>query len=402
MTCEDSSNVTSFVGYSAGPRRYDSLPGQMSLFGPAPVPANPSRTRGRGRGKRTRDTSGRSFDASSPSAVLQESLANRLRASLDVSGSPEYALTWKDWDMQSGPPICALRAAARRTSGSDCSGWPTARKTDGEKGIRTSEGAIAEFERKGNGADLPTVASVAGWPTPASHEPGGTPEQHLERKRQCVARGIQIGCAVTHLSLMAQVAGWPSPNVPNGGRQAAPDSMTSTGRKPDGRKGQVDLGFVAQVAGWASPATRDYRYPNRESYQDRSNSTKGEQLANQVVHQGNLEGWPTPNAMAGGSTSRSKNRKDELLISGLIQPPVGWDTPTVAEADKLTPNSRDGIRSQLLGRNPSSGPAPTASRGVLAPEFSRWLMGYRAPWDVAAPGSSEWRSVQQELTGLAA
>jgi hypothetical protein len=57
-------------------------------------------------------------------------------------------------------------------------GWPTTRKTDGDKGVRSSEGAIKEFERKGTGADLPTVATTAGWPTPTSlsfaesHRPG--------------------------------------------------------------------------------------------------------------------------------------------------------------------------------------------------------------------------------------
>jgi hypothetical protein len=32
-----------------------------------------------------------------------------------------------------------------------------------------------------------------------------------------------------------------------------------------------------------------------------------------------LSGWPTPNAMEGGSTSRSGSRKGELLIGGLVQ-----------------------------------------------------------------------------------
>ena len=46
-----------------------------------------------------------------------------MRQNLDVNGSQEYALTWKRWDMESGPPICALRASGRRTSDSGCGGW---------------------------------------------------------------------------------------------------------------------------------------------------------------------------------------------------------------------------------------------------------------------------------------
>lgn len=71
------------------------------------------------------DTCGPLFTASSPSAALQWSLGNRLRANLDVNGSLEYELTWKEWDMPAGPPICALRASVRRTQGNVCIGVPT-------------------------------------------------------------------------------------------------------------------------------------------------------------------------------------------------------------------------------------------------------------------------------------
>ncbi len=67
----------------------------------------------------------------------------------------EYELTWKEWDMPSGPPICALRASARRTSDSDCSGWPTPCQQDGPKGVPNQ------------GMDrLPGAAALAGWATP--------------------------------------------------------------------------------------------------------------------------------------------------------------------------------------------------------------------------------------------
>jgi hypothetical protein len=81
---------------------------------------------------------------------------------------------------------------------------------------------------------------------------------------------------------------------------------------------------------------------------------------------------------------------------------AGWDTPTVAEADKLTTRSHTGIRRQLLGPTSESSDVQITPRAVLAPEFSRWLMGYPSAWDEAAPGSSEWQSVQQELTASAA
>jgi len=125
-------------------------------------------------------------------------------------GSPLYALSWKEWDMALGPPICALRASAPRTSGSGCSsgwptaasrgwkdtagmaveatnpdgsartrldqlpraatlaGWPTARESDGEKNVRSTEGAAREMARKGGPQDLGQGATLAGWPTPVT------------------------------------------------------------------------------------------------------------------------------------------------------------------------------------------------------------------------------------------
>ena len=61
------------------------------------------------------DTCGPLFTVSSPSAALQSSLENKLRVATDLNGSLEFALTWRQQDMPSGPPIlrCGRRSAAR-------------------------------------------------------------------------------------------------------------------------------------------------------------------------------------------------------------------------------------------------------------------------------------------------
>lgn len=104
------------------------------------------------------DTYGQSSGGSSPSADLQLSLESRLRAHLEETGSPEYTLTWKHWGINSQLRICALRASAPRTLGSDCGGWPTCRANDAEK-----RGQVSADKRNG-------LAGIAGWGNPTTRD----------------------------------------------------------------------------------------------------------------------------------------------------------------------------------------------------------------------------------------
>src|SRR6185295_18506302 len=150
MTSKGIPSATSLPGSEGGPTPSPLLDDPLIVgCGPAPAPASPSPAPGNAVGKRTTAICGPTGGVSLASAALQSCLESRLRAGLDASGSLEYALTWRRWDMELGLPICALRARARRISDSGCSGWPTARQTDGSKSVRTDEGALAEVERKG-------------------------------------------------------------------------------------------------------------------------------------------------------------------------------------------------------------------------------------------------------------
>ena len=175
-------------------------------------------------------TYGRKFGGSQPSEDLNSSLANRLKASMPSTGSPEYELRWKSSVTLLGLTICRLRARERRKSDSAFGGWPSPRankwgppdshgkvpeilagwvsptaqdhsrgnkpprphdtgvplsqqvvlagwaaprQTDGSKNVRTVEGAIREMERKGANNDLGTTAALAGWTTPQAHDAQG-------------------------------------------------------------------------------------------------------------------------------------------------------------------------------------------------------------------------------------
>jgi hypothetical protein len=167
---------TSSPESEAGRSRSDSQAGPpTSPCGPGAAPASPSAQRESTEASATTATSGPNSSDLSGSADLQSFLESRLRALTASSGSTLFSLTWKERATPSGRRICALRASVRHTGDSDCSSWP--------------------------------------WATPAAREPGGTAEQHLERKRRSNARGSLMGVSVTSLAHQAQLAPWPTPRA---------------------------------------------------------------------------------------------------------------------------------------------------------------------------------------------
>lgn len=144
----------------------------------------------------TRDTSHLCSSTSSASATLQSSLGNRLRQQLQNRGCVIYKLTWKEKTTPSGLPYSQLVASVPRTNVTDSSlvrtnwptpttrdhkdgkeclnvptnsllgrevwkaNWPTPRSADGEKNVRTLEGALSEIQRKGGPQDVAQAAAI--------------------------------------------------------------------------------------------------------------------------------------------------------------------------------------------------------------------------------------------------
>ncbi len=187
----DTHNAISSPASAAGASPCGSPDGPtIEKCGQAQSPASPSATPGADKASGTPATFGPLFNASSPSAALQRSLENRLRARLDVNGSPEYVLTWKHWDMPSGPSICRLRASARRISDSASGGWPT--PMAGAPGTENYNPAgNTDSSRK-------TVDLLDGWPTPAKQNAEGGARKEGE------SRGWNT------LQTVAKLAGWPT------------------------------------------------------------------------------------------------------------------------------------------------------------------------------------------------
>lgn len=182
-TCEGIPKCISSPESADGPAVSDS-PGGPTIgpSGPGVVPASRSASPVGAPVQMTFGTSGPSSDTSLRSADLQSRLGSKLAALLAGHGSPLYALTWKTSDMPSGPPICALRASARRTSANGCTGWPTPNAgpqndTDTQWEARREECR----ERHGNngfGLTLGMAATLTGWNTPrATDGSNGGPNQ---------------------------------------------------------------------------------------------------------------------------------------------------------------------------------------------------------------------------------
>ena len=191
------------------------------------------------------DTCGPLFNASSPSADLQRSLESRLRARMDVNGSPLYDLTWSEWGMPAGVQICRLRASARRTSGNGFGGWPTPISA-AKSNTRKRESALNEIRRGGH-QTLAIAAQMAGWGTPNTMD--HLPSSNLaERKKKG-------GCC----NLKDQ-AGWATPTVRD--HRDAGSDLTNTpingllGRQvslshaPTGKRGSLNPVFTRWLMGF--------------------------------------------------------------------------------------------------------------------------------------------------------
>jgi len=201
MSCEDTPKRISSLESVAGPSPCAWQDGpQMLLFGPDQHLANRFRVPASDGDTKMSGTCGLRGSDLSASAALQSSSASRLRAAMDLNGSMEYLQTWKTRVTPAGRPICALRAAARRTSDNGCTGWPSPKVTDTcSESIETKRARnariIAAGNHKGCGSPtLPMVAKLTGWPTCQSRDHKG-PANATKRGRKMYSLDETAGLA---------------------------------------------------------------------------------------------------------------------------------------------------------------------------------------------------------------
>lgn len=320
LTLPGMSNATSSLASAAGATPSISPGGpKTSRSGPGAAPASRSQWQDAELARLTSDTSGPLFATSSPSAALQSSLESRLRQRLAAYGSPEYALTWKSWDMPLGPPICALRASGRRTSASGSTGWPSPRTPTG--GPESAERKQELGRTRSGGGDLASVALLAGWVTPSANEDAAG---NYGTKMQ-----VMLGSQVRLL------AGWGTPTVQDAKHSTL--SPSEAKRDPNVLRNQV------QLAGWATPSSRDWKdtpgMATTGMNPDGSTRTRLDQLPRQALLASESGPIPTSSTVAtGGKGGFLLNPRFSLWLQGF---PTEW----ASCGERVTRSSRRSRRS---------------------------------------------------------
>lgn len=275
--------------------------------------------------------------------------------------------------MESGPPICALRARGRRTYDRGSTGapapaaaaepatlgWPTPQVYDAEnahaprlKQDRESRDPNAPGSYR---ADLKDVAAdVTGWLTAAARDwRDGRSNQHGVNARP-LNEVADLAVPIPPLLL----AGWPTPcdqDGPNGG----------PGQGTDWLPGAAAL---LPTAGWTTPRQTDGKCGSTATP-----ACTGKDLSKDVAM--TLSGWRSPNAMPENRGGLQSNPEKALERAA-----QGHQVNLDDEAAMAAPPAP----APTLGPPTPSSISATAPCGALNPAFSRWLQGYPAAWCQAA------------------
>jgi hypothetical protein len=217
----------------------------------------------------------------------------------------------------------------------------------------------------------PSSASVAltaclGSRLRASLGTNGSMEYGLTWSRKATPSGLRIWRlrASAHRTSANGCSGWQTPTVGDG------TNRQYTYSRGDHDKPFLTLPGQASLAGWPTPMAGS---PETEAYHAAGNTDSSRKTVELVA------GWATPRsctAMAAEFTAEA-----------------------VAKATERFPNLE--TQAQMVrGIGPSGCPAGTARRGVLNPDFTRWLMGYPAAWgSCGATGIASSRKSRRRSSG---
>ena len=281
------------------------------------TPANPSVQPDSAKVNKTRGIYGRllqmAFDFSDPGAAS-------LRTSKDISawGCPTSSKTWLEWVTERRGAYSARLNAARHTSASGCSSWPSPVASEVRQGFQDRSRGM-----KGSQESLTTVV-IKSWPTPSGMDgerPQETQEQWEQRNARKKSANPNLG--QLHRPLTVAVTAMHGPHAP---------ASSST----DGSR---------QGLSWPTPQTMDV-LPVRpvETFAE-SNRTRGgrknrQALSNlrEAIHSPvyQVKSWATPDASDRrsdncrqiGLSNQTQGKLNPRWVETLMGLPVGWTMPS--------------------------------------------------------------------------
>ena len=295
---------------------------------------------------------GRKCSESCEEFDLQSCLESKSRAMTEGFGSPEYELRWKTWGMALGLSISALRASARRTSGSDCSGrqlsdenpagWPTPDATAFEaRDIQKLEERRARCKEQtgnGNGFGLTLGQAVPLLLTQKSKQSSTNTDTGLDHAETAEKHPDTVDAVTVNL------AGWTTPQANEPSSPTRP-SRTETGRTTDYLSRQV-MTTISEVdssttipTGWPTPKAQEdgrtldqYEAARIRGYENRKGKTSGGPASAQggLAIAVQLSGWPTP--MAGTPATEENSQAGNSDYSRKVESlAAGWATPAARD-----------------------------------------------------------------------
>jgi hypothetical protein len=265
----------------------------------------------------------------------------------------ELSENWPDSGMWDAGSAYELQTSARRISASESSSWPTPDAqlmNDGADPQKHAErqARLREKHNNGNGAGTPLGMFAKTWPTPRREDgescgnhpnsqgdsltgmtklwrtPDAAGEGGPRNRQSSIGDGHQV-------TIAEQAEHWATLNAHDGtGARGKGFELTDCHYKPHDLAGQTDS--------WKTPhgmSNKDHKGKTggcgggefaKQSYQNRSGTSKGEQLQNFVAHS-----LPDPMIPDGPISSESSpdlpRRLNPQFVEWLMGFPIGWSKP---------------------------------------------------------------------------